>query len=194
MDTEELDSCLKYRLGDRVNYIGIFTSDDVGNMRLVNDRKKPIIFIANTLTRADDINVMGHWICFYIEKSPFNEVIFFDSYGLDPGLYCKGFETFISRNELYSIYDFGMQLQSTESYKCGLYVAFFIHYTSLCGIHETISKIKHTFSVYNTHANDRYVTRYFLTYLSGKSCAQWRRGNKRAITYKECLANINGRI
>ena len=193
MDTEELDSCLKYKVGDKVNYIGIFTSDDVGNMKIDSGRTKPIIFIANTLTRADDVKVMGHWVCFYIEKSPFNDVIFFDSYGLNPRLYCKGFESFISINKSFSIHDFGMQLQPTESYKCGLYAVFFIHYTSLCGINETVMKIKNTFSIYNTYSNDRYVTRYYLTHLSKRLCSQWMKGYNRAITYKECLSVINHR-
>ena len=54
-----------------------------------------------------------------------------------------------------------MQMQGLDSYKCGLYVIFFIHYTSLYSIGETLVKIKNTFSANTTSINDRYTTRYF---------------------------------
>ena len=188
MDGSELDSYIEKTLGDRVRYIGVFTSDEVGMMRIYSNRSTPIVFIANTLKKSDDSNIMGHWVCFYIEKSPVNKVIYFDSYGLNPMLHCEGFELFILQNTQFTINNICMQMQPLDSYKCGLYVIFFIHYTSLYGIGETLLKIEHTFSPNNQSDNDRYVTRYFLTFISRKSCAPWRTSGRRAITYRECLA------
>ena len=188
MDSHELDSYIRKTLSDKVQYMGIFTSDDVGIMKIFSNRSKPIIFVANTLKKSDDSSIMGHWVCFYIEKSPLNKIIFFDSYGLNPVFYCKGFELFISKNRRFSIYNIGMHMQGLDSYKCGLYVIFFIHYTSLYSIGETLVKIKNTFSANTTSINDRYITRYFFKFISRKSCTRWKAGGERAVTYRECLA------
>ena len=188
MDSHELDSYINKTLGNRVQYIGIFTSDDVEKMRIHNDRDIPIVFIANTLRKSEDSSIMGHWVCFYIEKSPVNKVIYFDSYGLDPRFYCKGFELFILEHTQFTIYNIGMQMQPLDSYKCGLYVIFFIHYTSLYSIRETLMKIEHTFSPNTQSDNDRYVTRYFFKFISRKPCVPWRSNGKTAVTYRECLA------
>ena len=51
MDGSELDSYIEKMLGDRVRYIGVFTSDEVGMMRIYNNRSIPIVFIANTLKK-----------------------------------------------------------------------------------------------------------------------------------------------
>ena len=38
--------------------------------------------------------------------------------------------------------------------------------------------------------NDKYVTRYYFKYLSKSPCSHWKTGNKRAMTYKECISNM----
>ena len=191
MNTKELNLCLKNRLGNKINYVGVFSSDEVGDIKIPINRSMPIMFIANILSSTDDVNLMGHWICVYVEKHPYKQIIFLDSFGVNPILYCSGFKYFIERNRLFNIKQLGMQMQSSDSYKCGLYVVYFIHYTSLYGISELIMKIENNFSMNNTIANDRYVTKYYLTYLTNKKCIQWMSGSDRAITYKECLAIIN---
>ena len=42
--------------------------------------------------------------------------------------------------------------------------------------------------------NDKYVTRYYFKYLSKSNCSQWKTGNKRAITYKECMSNTGEKL
>ena len=182
MDVRELNDSLRARLGRRVDYLGIFTSD---KLPYINSSNKPIVFIANTLKSSADIRTVGHWISFYIEFSPIQRIVFFDSYGLHPSIYCEGFTDFINRYYNFPIYDYGVQLQPDTSIKCGLYVSFFIHFLSLYGVDKFSWRYKHVFSKCDLQSNDRYVTLYYLKHLS-KSCRKWKYGTKKAITYQEC--------
>lgn len=186
MDTSELQYSLRGKLGDKVNYIGILSSDKVGIIHIPFIRSKPFVFIANILNNEVDKNVMGHWVTFYVEKSPSKNIVFFDSYGINLKLYCKEFSDFIDRNNSFRIYEFGKQIQPNNSYKCGLYALFFVHYLSYKGIRETIFRVKNIFSYTNLLSNDRYVTRYYYAHLNKKNCYWWKLGKKRAITFKEC--------
>lgn len=182
MDVRELEDGLRGRLGNKVDYLGVFTSDTLPHIHSTN---KPIVFIANTLKSSTDVRTVGHWISFYVEFSPIQRVVFFDSYGLHPSIYCDGFTEFINKYHKFSIYDYGLQLQPDTSIKCGLYVSFFIHFLSFNGINKFSWRYKHVFSKRDLQSNDRYVTLYYLKHLS-KSCRKWKYGTKKAITYQEC--------
>ena len=182
MDVRELESSLRFRIGSKVDYLGIFTSDKLPYIKKSNI---PVMFIANTLESSSDVNIVGHWVCFYIEFSPNRRIIFYDSYGFPPHIYCDGFTEFINIYQEHSVYDYGIQVQPDTSVKCGLYVLFFIHFVSFYGMDKFTWVFKHTFSKKDLQSNDKYVTRYYLKYLS-KSCRRWRYGSKRAITYQEC--------
>ena len=142
MDTTELESALKGRLGALVNYVGVFSSDSVGRMKIPLKRNNALIFIGNTLDTSSDMNNMGHWVCFYVEKSPNNRIIFFDSYALPPEIYTHHFQLFLKRNKSFEIFEFKAPVQPDRSYKCGLYVLFFIHSMSHYGVRQTLQKIK----------------------------------------------------
>ena len=187
MDTRELESAIRGNLGGLVNYVGVFSSDHVGNIKIPLRRDKALAFIANTLESSSDINNMGHWVCFYITKSPNNHIVFFDSYGLDPVIYTHNFQLFLNRNKYFKIFEFKKSIQPDNSYKCGLYVLFFIHNVSHYGIRQTLVKIRSTFSNTNLHENDKRVVRYYFTHLKRRRCIEWKSGEKRAITYGECL-------
>jgi len=197
MDTLEINQYLKSKIGFRVEYLGIFTSDRLERLKLKTYREKASVLIANTLKESDDSQLMGHWVSFYVEKSPYDRIIFFDSFGISIELYGNGFQNFIENNEKFTLYQFNIQYQLSDSYKCGLYAIFFVHYASLFGIREVIIQLRNNFSKYNRSSNDKYVTRYFLRYIGDKSCRKWIDGEQRAITFKECrkiICMLNKRI
>ena len=185
MDSIEIDQYIKNRIGFLIRYKGIYTSDEIGRVKIDDNRDKPLVFVVNTLKTSDDYNIMGHWVCFYVEKSPFDRIIFFDSFGINVELYCQGFRDFLNINR-FVVFEFNEQYQLSESYKCGLYVLFFIHYTSIFGIKETLLKIKNIFSSDDKSVNDKYVTRYFVKNIEEKSCNKWKGEGKRVLTYNEC--------
>lgn len=185
MDTREIESALRGKIGGLINYKGIYTSD---KLPYIHYSSKPIIFIANTLESTADISITGHWLAFYIEFYPKKRIIFFDSFGLNPRIYSSYFsEYFDEKYSSFPIYDFAVQLQPDNSQKCGLYVIHFIHYVSYNGIDKFISYMPTIFSSKKLENNDQYVTKYYFKHLSKvKNCSYWKTGNKRAITFKEC--------
>ena len=183
MDVRELELGLRGNLGDKAQYTGIYTSD---NIPYIQETPQPIVFIVNTLKSTADTRILGHWVSFYLE---YPRLIFFDSYGFHPYLYGESFKRII---DLYKtkgmecIY-FNKQLQPNTSVKCGLYTLFFIHYTS----HYTIDAFIDTyFNIFSSslEENDRIVTHYYFKYMNaGRSCKDWKYGKDRAIRYQECL-------
>ena len=144
MDTRELQRALRGRLGPFIRYEGIYTSD---NLPYIVSSSKPVIFIANTLKSTSPISTVGHWVCFYIEFQPKKRLVFFDSFGLLPGLYSEGFSDYVEKKySSFNVYDFGVQLQPDISQKCGLYVLYFIRYISYYGIDAFTSNFKSIFN------------------------------------------------
>ena len=187
MDTREIENSLKYKLGEKIDYLGVFTSDHIINIEINKHRNKVIGFICNTLESTDSVAIMGHWVAFAIDKSPNDRIIFFDSYGFDPRLYAEGFRQFINNNRNFKLFSFDRHYQLNTSYKCGLYSIFFIHNISLEGLHQTILKIKSNLRKGNGHKNDQFVTRYYLKNITSGNCRQWKNKDKKsAVTYQEC--------
>ena len=192
MDTSEIQNSLKYKLGDKIEYLGVFTSDHITNIKINKYRIKVVGFICNTLESTDSATIMGHWVAFAIDKSPNDRIIFFDSYGFDPRLYAKGFRRFIDNNRNFKLFSFDRQYQLDTSYKCGLYTIFFIHNISLEGLRQTIIKIRSNLKQGNGHQNDEFVSRYYLKHITSGNCQQWRNKNgKTAFTYQECKNLLN---
>ena len=187
MDTGELESALKGTLGNLVNYVGVFSSDEVAKIRLPLQRDKATVLIANTLESSSDVSNIGHWVCFYIAKSPENNIIFFDSYGISPEIHTDHFNSFFIRNKEFKVFVFKKQIQPDLSYKCGLYVLYFIHRISHYGLKQALLKMRSSFSIRSLLKNDRLVVRYYFTYLKRRRCSEWKIGEKRAITYRECI-------
>lgn len=194
MDTIELQKSLSGILGDRIRFKGIVPSDFLPkNLKDVR-RDIPLVYIVNTLTSKADVNQMGHWVVFYVEKSPIKRIVFFDSYGLDPSLYSKNFVKFIeSHKKTFTFYNWSRQIQPINSVKCGLYVVYFVHTVSHNGIESTLKKMLKIFKIRNKKGNDRFVTSYFFDHLNRMSdkndCNYWRTyktNEKRGITFKEC--------
>ena len=131
MDVRELKLALRNKLGNRVNFIGIYTSDKLPNISHIT---KPVVFIANILKSTVNINIVGHWVAFYFEFLPKKRIIFFDSYGLSPNIYINsGFSKFLNKYKNISLFHFGNQFQPNNSMQRGLYVCMFVHYVSLYG-------------------------------------------------------------
>ena len=185
MDTRELETALKGRIGPYVEYKGIYTAD---NLPVYRNNNCPIVFISNTLESRADRSTIGHWVSFYIEFVPIKKIIFFDSYGLLPDVYSSHFSDYINKSySNFSIEDFGIQLQPNLSHKCGLYVLQFIHYLSHHGVDKFISFFHTQFNPKKLEFNDSVVTRYYFKFLTrNHNCQYWKHGAKRAITYKEC--------
>ena len=80
--------------------------------------------------------------------------------------------------------------------KCGLYVLLFIHSISHLGLKDFTKFLynRFTFKKRELTYNDKYVTRCYFKYLSKSNCSQWKTGDKRAITYKECISNIGEKL
>ena len=189
MDTREIESVLTGKLGAYIHYKGLFTSD---NLPVITYSIKPIVIIANTLDSRVDVSVVGHWVAFYISFHPKPYLLFFDSYGLSPHFYSKHFSRWLRLYTKFHIQEFGQQVQPEHSQKCGLYVIHFTHYTSHFGIEKYKSFFQNNFSSKKLFLNDKLVTTYFFNrVVKKKNCASWKkykRGNKQAITYKECLS------
>ena len=181
MDVRELDVALRGNIGNNIIYSGVYTSDKIPYF--YERWRKPVMFIVNTLKSTTDIQIIGHWVAFYIESS---RLIFFDSYGIHPYVYGEEIEKYVNnykRREVNCVF-FNHQIQPGTSVKCGLYVLFFIHYTSHYNI-DSFTRI--TFSRSSLSDNDKFVTSYYFKYLNkSKSCKDWRYGKNRAITYEEC--------
>ena len=194
MDVRELEKALKHKLGPYVRFIGIYASDRIP---FIQYSAKPVLLIANTLKSGTDINTIGHWVAFYFEFQPQKRVIFFDSYGLPPQFYINsGFSDFLKKYDNTPIYHYGKQLQPDNSMKCGLYVLLFIHSISHLGLKDFTKFLygRFVFKKRELPYNDKYVTRYYFKYLSKSNCSQWKTGNKRAITYKECMSNTGEKL
>ena len=189
MDTHELESALKGRIGPYVEYKGVYASDQLPHFHY---NTRPIVFISNTLESKTDVSTIGHWVAFYIEFAPVKRIIFFDSYGLIPDVYSTHFSDYVHKSySTFFIQDFGRQLQPNLSHKCGLYVIHFIHFVSHYNIDKYISFFHTQFNPKKLSLNDDIVTRYYFKYLArNHNCLYWKHGSKRAITYKECMRYI----
>ena len=190
MDVRELERALKFRIGPYIKFAGIHTSDQ---LPFIQHNIKPVLFIANTLKSNANINTVGHWVVFYLEFDPVIKIIFFDSYGFSPYFYRdSGFSEFLSRYRNVPTYHFKKQLQPNLSVKCGLYVLLFIHFISHFGLNMFTRFLYSRFHFMKRYLsyNDKYVTEYFFKYLSKSPCSHWKSGNKRAITYKECISHM----
>ena len=189
MDTREIESVLRGRIGPYVNYKGVFTSD---NLPLITYSMKPVVIIANTLNSRVDVSVVGHWVIFYVSFYPRPYILFFDRYGLSPHFYSSHFSRWLDLYSKFKIQEFGRQVQPDHSQKCGLYVLHFTHYTSHFGIDRYKYFFQNKFSSRKLHLNDKLVTGYFFSRIvKNKSCSQWKknkRSDRNAITYKECLS------
>ena len=194
MDVRELEKGLEHKLGPYVRFIGVYASDRIP---FIHYSAKPVLLIANTLKSGTDINTIGHWVAFYFEFQPQKRVIFFDSYGIPPQFYINsGFSNFLKKYNNTPIYHYGKQLQPDNSMKCGLYFLLFIHSISHLGLKDFTKFLynRFTFKKRELTYNDKYVTRYYFKYLSKSNCSQWKTGDKRAITYKECISNIGEKL
>ena len=137
MDTREIETALKGRIGPHIHYKGIYTCD---HLPIITYNSKPIIFIANTLSSTSPVTKVGHWVAFYISFNPIRKLVFYDSYGLSPYLYTFHFSKYIHQHyNAFDFYYFNVQLQPDTSYKCGLYVINLVHYTSQYGLEKYIS-------------------------------------------------------
>ena len=173
MDTLEINKVLKGRLGHKVHYIGVFTSDSLPH---ISFNSKPIVYIVNSLSSKADIRRVGHWVAFYISFYPEKKVIFYDSYGLPPEFYSPHFSKFIhNQYSSFSIYEFGIQLQPNSSHKCGLYVLQFIHFVSHHGLDMFVNYYQNHFSQTRLNKNDVTTTQYYFKHLSfAKECSYWK--------------------
>ena len=101
MDARELSLALKNRLGDRTHFMGVYTSDQIP---FIKSTKRPVTMIVNTLKSTSSIDVVGHWVVFYIEFQPKKRIVFCDSYGISLFDYTiLGFSKFINQYKTFPL-------------------------------------------------------------------------------------------
>ena len=189
MDTTEIEVALKGRLGPFSEFKGVYSSD---TLPLFKFSSKPFIIITNTLSSKSDVNLVGHWVAFYISFQPKKQIVFFDSYGLSPLFYSRYFSTWLNYYTNFSLKEFGCQIQPDTSQKCGLYVILFTHFISHYGMSRFCSFYRTCFNFQKLKQNDVLVTSYFFKKIIKRnlSCSPWKmkqRKDRHALTYKECL-------
>ena len=184
MNTLDLARNLRNNLGVKVAFWGIFCSDELLNLVIEKEViNKPIVLIVNTLRTFDDREKMGHWVCFHFTR---DKAVFFDSFGLDPRVYCREFYSFVEKTS-FNWFRFKVQLQPPESIKCGLYSFMFCHYLSYHELLDTVKFIREMFSERDKFGNDFVVSQYFIENMKDPKCSIWRNLEEKAITYNECL-------
>ena len=188
MDAYDLLYALRNKLGNKIDFAGVFSSDHVREFHLPLRRDKTIAFIANILREGD--TRLGHWVAFAITKPPQNRIYFYDSYGLNPVLYTPDFKVFLKRNSDFEIYSFNRRLQSPKSSVCGLYCAHFIYLISKYEINKAVNILRRVFPTERGRKNDQRVYEFYINYLNTRPCLHWKNKTRAMITYEECKKNL----
>ncbi len=90
---------------------------------------------------------MGHWILLYVK---FNQIMYFDSFGMDPMFYDKRLIKYCNRYKNLIIAN-RKTIQSEKSFVCGAYCIYVCYKLSE---HQNISKIISSISYKNKLKND----------------------------------------
>ena len=182
MDTRDLLLSLgKKKLGDKIDFLGVYCSDE---LEKIKPPRKPTMLICNTLKTHDPPRKMGHWVSFYKDGKI---AIFLDSFGFPPSMYGGSFLNFMRGSERYYL---KQGLQSPESLTCGLFSVFFIHYISRHGLRKCLAHVKKHFSPSKKTENDAKIKRYFMKN-NHSSCEMWKSKEEKAIGYNECLTMVS---
>ena len=187
MNTNDIRYVLQNKLGSKIYFIGVLSSDQVASFQIPAFREKSLVFIANILKRYD--RRLGHWVVFLINKSPNNKIFFYDSYGLKPSWYSKDFESFINKNADYDLYSHDRKLQSETSLFCGLYCCHFVYLCSKYEIGRVCQIIKKTFPSSNGAKNDKKIFDFYNDSLNVIPCNYWKGRKDGLVTYEQCLRN-----
>lgn len=188
MNTSDLFFTLENKIGPRLLFLGVKTSDEVRHFSIPRIREKPILFIANILRLGD--NRLGHWLCILISDNRSKDIYFLDSYAINPTLYGRDFSYFINRYSDFNIQMNTKRLQASDSIVCGLYCCYFIYILSRENIYELARLIRYKFSSLNYKENDKQIFRFYIRNLNTMECNYWReRGG--ISSYKNCLSEIN---
>ena len=118
------------------NFLGIFASDELSNLRIVKDT---VFFIANLDTAYQ---AGSHWLAIRIGR---RNVEIFDSLGFDFQLwqtYPKHLLDFLSRYSKSHNFLISPALQPPNTFTCGLYCVYFIYFRQ----RTTFSNCVRTFS------------------------------------------------
>ena len=191
MNANDLMLALRGKIGNKIDFTGVISSDQIKNIQIPLVREKPISFISNIL-RGEDKR-LGHWIVFLISESPRKYIYFFDSYGLKPDLYSLDFRMFLSNNSDFEVYTFNKKLQSSTSLVCGLYCSYFIYHISRYALNKVISIINQTFHANQSSQNDKRVYEFYVDKLNSRPCQYWKNREDAIITYEQCLGIVNER-
>ena len=122
-------------LHKRKNFIGIFASDQLSSLCVLN---YPVFFITNIDTAAGS---GSHWIAIKITK---NVIEIFDSLGFNPTLWDRYPEKLFNFLNCFSITHrvvISPVLQAPNNHNCGLYSIFFILYRSLLSFRSCYTKL-----------------------------------------------------
>ena len=188
MNTADIADVLKGRVGPRLLFRGVLSSDQVKTFEIPRCREKDIAFVANILRMGD--KRMGHWVVFLIKKSPEKTIYFLDSYGMKPRFYSKDFSEFVSRYQEYEVYSLSGKLQSDTSLICGLYASWYIYHCSRYTLSNVIRILRRNFTVGRGKENDATVFRFYLKKLNRKKCSYWRDIDQSLVTYNQCIAGL----
>ena len=126
-------SDLYYFLKGAENFLGVFASDELSNIRIIST---PVFLISN----LDISDAPGsHWLSIRIDQST---IEIFDSLGFDQKLWGKfplGLQKFLSRFRFSHNFYFSPILQSPQTSDCGFYCVYFILFRTKLTFSECIS-------------------------------------------------------
>ena len=182
MDERDLIYALHRKVGNKVTFLGIKTSEQVRYLEIPSRRVKPLCFIANILRRND--RALGHWVVFLI--FPYPCLVFYDSYGVNPRWYGSDFSQFINRYDNYQLYFSSRPIQGARSLVCGLYCCHFIYLVSWYSWYKALVMLKSSFNSNNPDGNDKRMLEFYASYLNAKPCSMWRGQRYAMLSFEDC--------
>ena len=141
MNTADIQFALKSKLGNEAIFYGCVSSDSFSTFKIPPFRKKPLIFSVNTLPSYKYLE-MGHWTVFVIQKSPLQNIVFFDPLGMEPEVLSSHFSDFMKNNSDMTFFRNYNAVQHINSAFCAFFCLYFTHYVSLQGVCRAIWKMK----------------------------------------------------
>lgn len=173
MNCLEINEAIRSNLGARVDYLGCFLADDVRKILTKIHKKRPVVFIMNTL-ESGSRNKMGHWITFYVNKDEGrSEIVILDSYANPAiGSYSRYFEEFMSYFQDYTLYIMKKRIQSLNSYFCGNYAVYFAYHFCRLGLEAALLHFDEAFKYGHFRKNDEKVLKFNYAQMKMPVCKQ----------------------
>ncbi len=157
MNTIEIRTGLKNRLGDRCHYLGIYEENELKKVISISSRliDKPSVFILHVLDKPEF--TMGHWIVIYINYQ-IRVFSYLDSLNLPLHMLSKSLCNIANTIHM-TVLKIPYRLQAMKSVTCGAYSMFFVYLLSKDSIYCLFKRIKRFFTKGDYIKNDREIIR-----------------------------------